>query len=54
MSHGLDFVTKDLIRAVVRGGAGDTLAPPEFGVSEKRTEREKDSLLIPAPPDLKT
>ena len=45
-------------RAAVRGGARGsvrgTLAPPEFGVSEKRTEREKDSLLIPAPPDLKT
>ena len=34
------------------GGAGE--APPEFGVSEKRTEREMDSLLLPAPPDLKT
>ena len=41
-------------RAVVRGGAGDALAPPEFGVSEKRTERELDSLLLLAPPDLKT
>ena len=29
-------------RAVVSGGA---LAPPEFGVSEKRTEKERDSLL---------
>ena len=38
-------------RAVVRGGA---LAPKEFGVSEKRTEREIDSLLLSAPSDLKT
>ena len=35
-------------RAVIRGGA------PEFWVSEKRTEREMDSLLLPVPPDLKT
>ena len=33
-------------RAVVTGGA-----PPEFRVSEKRTEREIDSLLLSAPPD---
>jgi hypothetical protein len=30
------------------------LAPPEFGVSEKGTEREFNSLLLLAPPDLKT
>ena len=37
------------IRAVVRGGAA------EFGVLEKRAEREIDSqLLVSAPPDLKT
>ena len=41
-------------RAVVRGGAGGTLAPPAFGVLEKRTEREMDSLLLSAPPDLNT
>ena len=41
-------------RAVVRGGAGGALASPEFGVSEKRTERERDSLLLSAPSDLKT
>ena len=46
--------TQVLNRADVRGGAGDNLAPPEFGVSQKRTEREMDSLLLPAPPDLKT
>ena len=33
-------------RAVVRGGAGcalapGQLAPPEFGISEKRTKRER-------------
>ena len=39
---------------VVRGGAGGTIAPPEFGVLEKRTEREMDSQLLSAPPDLKT
>ena len=27
------------IGVVIRGCAGGTLAPPEFGVSEKRTER---------------
>ena len=32
---------------------GGTLAPPEFRVSEKRTEREIDSLLLPTPPDLR-
>ena len=42
-----------LVRAVVRGGTGGTLAPPEFKVSEKRTEREIDSLLLSAPPNLK-
>ena len=36
-------------KAVVTGGA-----PPDFGVSEKRTEREIDSLLLSAPSDLKT
>ena len=40
-------------RAVVRGGTGGTLAPPEFRVSEKRTKREIDSLLLLALPDLK-
>ena len=39
--------------AVVRGGTGGTLTPPEFRVSERRTEREIDSLLLSAPPDLK-
>ena len=33
-------------RAVVTGGA-----PPDFGVLEKRTEREIDSLLLSAPND---
>ena len=36
----------------LEGVLGGTLAPPEFGVSEERTEM--DSLLLPAPPDLKT
>ena len=39
-------------RAVVRGGTGGTLAPPEFRVSE-RTEREIDSLLLSTSLDLK-
>jgi hypothetical protein len=30
------------------------LSTPEFGVSEERTEREIDSLLLSAPSDLKT
>ena len=36
-------------RAVITGGA-----PPDFGVSEKRIEREIESLLLSAPSDLKT
>ena len=43
-----------MVRAVVRGVAGGAFVPPEFGVSEKRTERELDSLLLLAPTDLKT
>ena len=39
--------------AVVRVGTGGTFVPPEFRVSERRTEREIDSLLLSAPPDLK-
>ena len=37
----------------VRGGDGGPLAPPEFVVSEKRTETEMTSLLLSAPSDLK-
>ena len=48
-----DQLLKWLVKAVVRGFAGDKLAPPEFRVSEKRTEREIDSLLLSAQPDLK-
>ena len=33
-------------KAVVRRDARGTLAPPEFGISEQRTEREIDSLLL--------
>ena len=50
----LSLCTYQYYRAVVRGGAGDALAPPEFGALEKRTEREIDSLLLSAPPCLKT
>ena len=39
---------------VVIGGARGVLAPLEFGVSEKKTELEIDSLLISVPSDLKT
>ena len=42
-----------LVRAVVRGIAGGALAPLEFGVSEKRTERGIESLLLSAFPTLK-
>ena len=42
------FVTK--CRDYVRGGSEGALAPPEFGGSGKRTERETDNLLIIAPP----
>ena len=41
-------------RAVVTGVAEGASAPSEFGVLEKRTEREIDSLLPSAPLDLKT
>jgi hypothetical protein len=37
-------------RAVVTGGDGGALAPPKFGISEKRTEREMVSLLLSVPP----
>ena len=43
----------DVARAVIKGGTG-VLATPEFGVSEKRTKRKTDSLLLSAPSDLKT
>ena len=42
------------LSTVVRGGVGGALAPLEFGVSEKRTERYMESLLLSATPDLKT
>ena len=44
-------------RVVVRGGRAEGyLVPPPlgFGVSEKRTEREINSLLLSAPSDLET
>jgi hypothetical protein len=41
----LSFVTE----LPLEGGPDGILAPPEFGVSEKRTEREIDSLLLSAP-----
>ena len=34
-------------------GAEGALVPPEFGGSEKRTERETDNLLLIAPPESK-
>ena len=36
-------------RAVVRGVAGGAFLPPEFGVSEKRTEIDSLSLHISTP-----
>ena len=36
--------------AVVAEGGEGALAPPEFGDSEERTEREMDTLLLSAPP----
>ena len=41
-------------RDYVRGGAEGALAPPEFGGSEMRTERETDNLLLLAPPESKS
>ena len=41
-------------RPVVRVGAEEVLVSPEFGVSEKRKEREIDGQLLSANSDLKT
>ena len=41
-------------RDYVRGGSERALASPEFGGSEKRTERETDNLLLIAPPESKS
>ena len=41
-------------RDYVRGGAEGALVPPEFGGSERRTERETDNLLLLAPPESKS
>ena len=38
----------------LEGGAEGALAPPEFGGSERRTERETDNLLLLAPPESKS
>ena len=38
----------------VRGRAEGALATPEFGSSEKRTERETDNLLLIAPSESKS
>ena len=42
------------LRDYVRRGAEGALAPPEFGGSEKRTERETDNRLLIAPPESKS
>ena len=41
-------------RDYVTGGAEGAFATPEFGGSEKRTERETDNLLLIASPDSKS
>ena len=53
-SNVLGWIYITEYRAVVRVGAEEVLVPPEFGVSEKRTEREVDGQLLSAPTDLKT
>ena len=46
-----DMESSSTRRDYVRGwGAEGALAPPEFGGSEKRTERETENLLLLAPP----
>ena len=42
--------SQKLGRDYVRGGAEGALAPPEFGGSERITERETDNLLLIAGP----
>ena len=46
--------TSLLTGTTLEGGAEGALAPPEFGGSEKRTERETDNLLLLAPPESKS
>ena len=46
--------TMPQLRDYVRGGSEGALAPPEFGGSERRTERETDNLLLLAPPESKS
>ena len=48
---GFFFISKNQDRDYVRGGSEEALAPPEFGDSEKKTEREADNLLIIAHPE---
>jgi len=43
-----------MYRDYVRGGSEGALAPPEFGGSDRRTERETDNLLLLAPPESKS
>ena len=45
-----------ITETMLERGAEEVLAPfapPEFGGSEKRTEREADNLLLRAPPEIK-
>ena len=51
---GLIFISKVQDRDYVRGGSEEALAPPEFGDSEKRTEREEDNPLLIAHPESKS
>ena len=51
---GFIFISKDQDRDYVRGGSEEALAPPEFGDSEKRTEREEDNPLLIAHPESKS
>ena len=48
-----NLITTKENRAVVRGGAGGALAPPELGF-QKRGQKENWTVLLLAPPDLKT
>ena len=51
-TQSIDYLISN--RDYVRGGAEGALAPPEFGGSERRTERETDNLLLLAPPESKS
>ena len=53
MASDVVSVMRQSLLSIVLWGVEGAKAPQEFGVSEKRTEREIDNILFYAPPDLK-